>query len=194
MSKTENEVKNQLARSGHPTIDEPMDNSDWDVRGSVINENGRPVGVNFSGNIDGAGLSGQVKSGSANVKVSGNDSFLNLSYKNEHVTGTVGYVVGNDQASLTGTFDSNGNLSGSGRVKFKDATFDISPSSVGASLDFGGGWSGSVSQQFGGGMGINFSGGSSFGGGSSFSLGFGAQSSGGSWGVNAKFQLIILTN
>ncbi|HDS1584969.1 hypothetical protein A7X84_02620 [Stenotrophomonas maltophilia] len=195
MSKNEHKDDYMMQRAGGGTIDQPMDDSGWQVSGSVVNENGRPVGASFTGNIDGTAVSGEVKTGNAQVKVGENDSFLNLKYQNERVTGTVGYGVGNEEARLTGTFDSNGKLSGSAKVQFKNTAIDISPASAGITYDFGGGWSGSVRQEFGGGMGIQFSGGSSFGGGSSFSLSLGASGGGGgSWGVNAKFQLIVLTN
>jgi hypothetical protein len=194
MSNKKNMDDTLAARGNWDTPDLPMDNSDWSVSGSVISDQGRPIGVNFSGSLDAATLGGEVKSGGASLNVGLNNSSLNVRYDRERVTGTVGYTVGNEQAKLSGTFDSRGNLTGSGTIKFKDATVDFSPSSIGATYDFGGGWRGTVSREFGGGVGINFSGGSSFGGGSSFSLSVGASGNGGEWGVNAKFQLTVLTS
>ncbi|CAH0160772.1 MULTISPECIES: hypothetical protein [Stenotrophomonas] len=194
MSKNEHMDDNVMQRAGGGTIDQPMDESGWQVSGSVINEKGRPVGASFSGNINGTAVGGEAKTGNAFVKVGADDSFLRLKYENERVSGTIGYGVGPEEARLSGTFDSNGNLSGSAKVEFKNTVVDISPASVGVTYNFSEGWKGSVRQEFGGGMGIDFSGGSSFGGGS-FSLSLGASGGGGgSWGVNAKFQLILLAN
>ena len=195
MSKNEHIDDKVMQRAGGGTIDQPMDESGWQVSGSVINEKGRPVGASFSGNINGTAVGGEAKTGNAFVKVGADDSFLRLKYENERVSGTIGYGVGTEEARLSGTFDSNGNLSGSAKVQFKDTTIDLSPASVGVTYKFNEHWSGSVRQEFGGGLGIDFKGSSSFGAGTSFSLSLGASGGGGgSWGVNAKFQLILLAN
>ncbi|RRU77249.1 MULTISPECIES: hypothetical protein [Stenotrophomonas maltophilia group] len=190
------EIKNdKIAVMGHRDgPDLPMDNSDWSVSGDVMWDAGRAVGARFNGSLDGFDVSGGVKSGEATVNVGQDRSQLSLRYANERVTGSVSYNVGTEQAKITGNFDSRGNLTGTGELRFKDTTINFSPNSIGASYDFGQGWRGTLTREFGGGVGVNFSGGSSFGSGSSFNLSLGATGSGGSWGVNAKFNLVVLTS
>lgn len=170
----------------------PGGGSGVNISGNVNWDAGRAVGASFNGTIGSVSVDGAVKTGEASVNVGYDRSKLHMEYKNERVTGSVSYEVGTEQAKITGSFDSNGNLTGTGELKFKNSSVSFSSNNIGATYNFGGGWSGTLTQNFGGGVGVRFSGGSSFGAGSRFSLSLGANSSGGVWGVNAMFQLEVL--
>lgn len=193
---SKNEIKDDkiALRGNWETPDLPVDSDNWSIAADVTMNGGRPVGATFSGNVEGIGVGGSVQTGDAMVFVGGDRSKLTLQYNRERITGSVAYVVGNEQAKITGTFDSKGNLTGNGELRFKDTVINFSPNNIGASYDFSDGWRGTLTRDFGGGVGVNFSGNGSFGSGTRFNLSLGATGNGGSWGVNAKFQLEVLTS
>lgn len=176
-----------------PTDTEPVPDDSWSIEASPLFRGADIIGVNYKGNVDGLQVGGKVSTGSATLQVKEGMTNVGLSYSNEHVSASVGYTVGNENANVTTVYDTNSGLAIGGKLKFGSTTVDFNQNSIGATYNFGGGITAGISGSMNGGLTVSF-GGSNWGGGSGFSFSLGATNSSGSWSVDARFNLVFNAN
>lgn len=173
-----------------PSPWEPFPEDAWAMEVTPKFTNAQISGVNYKGTYDGGTIGGSVSTGTASLQVREGQSNVAVSYAQDKVTASVGYTVGTSNASVTTTYNTATGLAVGGVLKFGSTTVNFNDSSIGATYNFGGGISAGISGSPNGGFGVTFAG-SNWGGGSGFSFDLSARNTGGSWSVDAQFNLVF---